>query len=123
MTPCAEPLQRRVFLAGAAGAAFTSGCEPARQRPDRLRYLLRRDIYTVDPAKSPEDWIMSALFEPLFQPHPVTMAPIAGLATHYEIERDGTRYTFYLRGHRTPRGIRLPGNDSLPAEFTRGRAG
>jgi ABC-type oligopeptide transport system substrate-binding subunit len=51
------------------------------------------------------------------------MAPIAGLATHYEIERDGTRYTFYLRGHRAPRGIRLPGNDSLPAEFTRGRAG
>jgi hypothetical protein len=56
----------------------------------------------LDPALSPggaETWIISALFEPLIQPHPQTMAPMAGLATHYKIDRDGTRYTFYLRGH------------------------
>ena len=65
---------------------------------------------------------MAALFEPLIQPHPQTMAPMAGLATHYKIERDGARYTFYLRGHVAPEGIQLAGPDSLPAEFSRGRA-
>ena len=80
---------------------------------------------TLDPAKSPggsEVWIMSALFEPLLQPHPETATPIAGLATHYSVERDGTRYTFYLRGHPAPDGIRLPGAASLSAEFSRTRA-
>ena len=65
---------------------------------------------------------MSALFEPLLQPHPETVAPMAGLATHYKVERDGTRYTFYLRGHPAPDGIRLPGTESLPVEFSRARA-
>jgi len=46
---------------------------------------------------------------------------MAGLATHYRVERDGTRYTFYLRGHPAPEGLRLPGTESLPAEFSRSR--
>ena len=40
------------------------------------------------------------MYEPLVQPHPETMEPIAGLATHYLVENSGVRYTFYLRGHR-----------------------
>ncbi len=65
---------------------------------------------------------MAALFELLIQAHPETMAPMAGLATHYKIERDGARYTFYLRGHSSPRGTRLPNADTLPIEFSRGRS-
>jgi oligopeptide transport system substrate-binding protein len=49
------------------------------------------------------------------------MAPMAGLVTHYNVECDGTRYTFYLRGHAAPKGTRLAGPDSLPAEFSQGR--
>src|SRR4051794_31990044 len=123
MMPCVEPLQRRSFLAGAAGTAFTTGCRTAKSHPGRLRYLLRRDVNTLDPARSPEDWIMAALFEPLVQAHPDTMEPIAGLATHYVIERRGTRYTFYLRGHAAPQGIKLADGGSLPPEFSRGGAG
>ena len=84
---------------------------------------MRRNIDRFDPTQSPESWILSALFEPLVEPHPETMTPIAGLATHYRIEDGGKRYTFYLRGHSAPRGMRLAGPDSLPAEFSRGRAG
>jgi len=121
MTPGLEPVQRRTFLAGAAGAAFTTGCRIAQRHPGRLRYLLRRDINTFDPAKSAESWLLAALYEPLIQAHPETMAPMAGLATHYLVDRGGTRYTFYLRGHAAPRGIRLPYAGSLGPEFSRGR--
>src|SRR4051812_21241689 len=64
---------------------------------------------------------MSALFEPLLEFHPETAAPMAGLATHVKVQRDGTRYTFYLRGHPAPDGIRLPAMESLPVEFSRSR--
>ena len=129
MTPCAAPSRRDVVAAAAsaAGAAFSlSGCGTARSHPGRLTYLLRGEPYTLDPAQSPggaEGWILSALLEPLLEQHPVTTEPIAGLATHYLIDREGTRYTFYLRGHTAPKGIRLAGVSSLPAEFTRGRQG
>ncbi len=63
------------------------------------------------------------MLEPLLEQHPVTTEPIAGLATHYLIDREGTRYTFYLRGHPAPKGIRLAGASSLSAEFTRARQG
>ena len=125
MMMCAPASRRQLFLAAAAGAAFSGACGRARRRqPGRLTYLLPTEPDTLDPAKSPggsEVWIMSALFEPLLQPHPETAAPIAGLATHYKVERGGTRYTFYLRGHPAPEGIRLPGTESLPAEFSRER--
>ena len=52
---------------------------------------------------------MAAIYEPLIRPHPETMVPMAGLATSYKVERGGTRYIFYLRGHQAPHGIRLPG--------------
>lgn len=125
MRTAREMPRRRVFYAGLTAALLAGACGTARRRPGRLTYLLRGEPWTLDPALSPggsELWIMSALFEPLIQPHPETMAPMAGLATHYKIERDGARYTFYLRGHAKPEGIQLAGPDSLPAEFSRGRA-
>src|SRR5581483_404289 len=120
------PSSRRGLLVRAAvGAIFATACGRDRRQPGRLIYLLRGEPWTLDPALSPggaESWIISALSEPLIQPHPQTMAPMAGLATHYKIERDGTRYTFYLRGHPAPEGIQLAGPDSQPVEFTRGLA-
>jgi oligopeptide transport system substrate-binding protein len=129
MTPCAAPSRRDVVLAAAAaaGAAFSlSGCGTAHRRPDCLTYLLRGEPYTLDPARSAggaEGWILSALLEPLLEQHPETTEPIAGLATHYLVDGKGTRFTFYLRGHPAPKGIRLAGAESLPAEFTRARQG
>jgi len=66
---------------------------------------------------------MAAIYEPLIRPHPETLAPMAGLAISYKVERGGTRYTFYLRGHQKPEGIRLPGVEALPFEFNRRRTG
>lgn len=116
---------RRNMLRGVAACAILAGaCGTARRRPDWITYLLRMPPGTLDPAKSPggsEVWIINALFEPLLQQHPVTQQPIAGLVTHYKVDRGGTQYTFYLRGHGSPDGGRLPGTESLPREFSRGR--
>src|SRR5258706_5847086 len=119
---CAPPSRRQLFV---AAAAFSGACSRTRRQPGRLTYLLPTEPDTLDPAKSPggsEVWMMAALFEPLLQPHPETAAPMAGLATHYKVERDGTRYTFYLRGHPAPEGIRLTGAEALPVELSRARA-
>ena len=122
MTLSPAPSRRDVVLAAAAGATLT-GCRTEARHPERLRYLLRRHINSFDPTQSPESWMLCSLYEPLVQPHPETMQPFAGLATHFLVENSGARYTFYLRGHQAPRGTRLAGAESLPAEFTRGRAG
>jgi ABC-type oligopeptide transport system substrate-binding subunit len=65
--------------------------------------------------------IINALFEGLTKMHPVTLEPLAGLATHYESNPDRTRFTFYLRGHPSPGGIRLPNTDTLREEYRAGR--
>ena len=65
--------------------------------------------------------IINALFEGLTKMHPVTLEPLAGLATHYESNPDRTRFTFYLRGHPSPRGIRLPNSDTLREEYRAGK--
>ena len=119
---CAVWSRRRLLLTAAASAAFAA-CSRARRQSGSLCYLLPNEPDTLDPCKSAggsEVTIMSALFEPLLQPDPETMAPVAGLATHYKVERGGTRYTFYLRGHPAPEGIVLA--DAEPARFSRGRA-
>ena len=127
MTPCVAPPSRRdVFLAAAAGAAFAGGCSQSQRRSGWLNYLLGMEPISLDPAKcggGSEVSIMAAIYEPLIRLHPDTMVPMAGLATHYKVERGGTRYMFYLRGHQGPEGIRLSGVESLPFEFNRGRAG
>ena len=126
VTPCAVPSRRDLFVAAAAGAAFSSGCSRSQRRKGWLNYLLGLEPISLDPAKcagGSEVSIMAAIYEPLIRLHPETMAPMAGLATSYRVERDGTRYTFYLRGHQAPEGIHLPGVESLSVEFNRGRAG
>ena len=45
---------------------------------------------------------------------------MAGLATPYEVNSDTTRFTFYLRGHPSPRGMKLPTLDDLPADLRHG---
>jgi hypothetical protein len=45
---------------------------------------------------------------------------MAGLATHYEVNDDFTQYTFYLRGHARPRGIKLANTDILRMEYLSG---
>ena len=67
--------------------------------------------------------MFSALFAPLLEPHPETMEPMAGLATHYKVNEAGTEYTFYLRGHAAPEGAKLDGRESLRPEFSRNLAG
>ena len=52
---------------------------------------------------------------------PLTLEPAAALATHYAVDTSGTRYTFFLRGHSRPRGIRLRDTDSLSQWFSAGR--
>lgn len=126
MTPCAAPSRRNMILAAAANVALAGGCSRSQRRSGWLNYLLGMEPLSLDPAKcagGSEVSIMAAIYEPLIRLHPETMAPMAGLATNYKIERGGTRYTFYLRGHQSPEGIRLPGVESVPVEFNRGRAG
>ena len=65
--------------------------------------------------------MIPALLEGLTQYHPRLPQPMAALATHYEASADATSFTFYLRGHPAPQGTALPGADTLPDEFTRGR--
>ena len=56
-------------------------------------------------------------------PHPQTSQPLAGIATHYEVESNHTRFTFYLRGHPKPRGNRLPDTNSLRSDYLTGKSG
>lgn len=127
MTTEVAPISRRdAFLVTAAGAALTSGCSRSERRSRWLNYLLGMEPVSLDPAKcvgGSEVSIMAAIYEPLIRLHPETMTPMAGLAISYKVECGGTRYTFHLRGHQAPDGIRLPGVESLPYEFNRGRAG
>src|SRR5689334_170429 len=119
MTACTEPSRRELIVGATAAGAVAGGCAPSQAKSGRLNYLLGIEPTTLDPAVcfgSTEICIMAAIFEPLVEPHPETMQPMAGLATHYTLERGGTRYTFYLRGHGSPRGIRLPGVDTLSPE-------
>ena len=53
--------------------------------------------------------------------HPKTHDPMAALATHYETNADNTQFTFYLRGHASPRGIKLPNTDTLRQEYEAGK--
>ena len=89
-----------------------------------LAHTLPVEPETLDPALSTgssEFWVIPALLEGLTQYHPRLPQPMAALATHYEASDDATSFTFYLRGNPAPRGTALPGADTLPDEFTRGR--
>jgi len=87
---------------------FDSGAEPG----------------TPDPTKDQGDQgenIMAGLFEGLTGYHPVTLEPMAALATRYEVNANNSQFTFYLRGHPNPRGIRLPNTDTLRQQYLAGQ--
>jgi ABC-type oligopeptide transport system substrate-binding subunit len=99
---------------------FGDTTPPASQK---LTFDNNAEPSSLDPAKATtlvDANVVGALFEGLVQDNPLTSEPMAALATHYEVSANGTRYVFYLRGHPSPRGARLPGSDSLPAEFSHG---
>src|SRR5262245_9472405 len=123
------PISRRsiltapLALAGCASASpyFGTTTPPAAQR---LVHSNGEGPSSLDPAQSVGgngDVIVAALLDSLTALDPFTLEPAAALATHYEVDSRGTQYTFYLRGHSRPRGIRLPNTDSLPPEFCRRR--
>ena len=123
---------RRALL-GLAGPLALAGCRLSRGKyfgntalpsSRRIVFEMGSEPGTLDPGKSVLDAeinVQPALFEGLTSVHPVTAEPIAGLATHFEAANDYTRFTFYLRGHSAPRGVRLPNTGDLPGEFARGR--
>ena len=125
-----RPMPRRILLAAApaalvacrqGGPYFGANRPPARQR---LVYANGNEPDTFDPGTysgGTEMRIINALFDGLTKFHPLTLEPMAGLATHYETNSDSTVFTFFLRGHRSPRGIRFVTTDDLPEEFSRGR--
>lgn len=70
--------------------------------PDRpeLRIGLGSSPETLDPhraAGGPEDAILINLFEGLTEYDPETADPVPALAEHWEVNREATVYTFYLR--------------------------
>ena len=115
-----------------ASAMFVTACSTGGQYfgkttpPDRQRLVYQNaaEPETIDPAKStgvPESHIQDALFEGLTKYHPKTLDPMAALATHYETNADNSQFTFYLRGHASPRGIKLPNTDTLREEYEAGK--
>ena len=112
MTPFSEPSRRDMIVGATAAAAFSGGCGRTPRALGCLHYVLGMEPGTLDPAVcygGSEVAIMAGIFEPLLRPHPETMQPMAGLAISYKVEREGTRYTFFLRGHQAPQGFLLPG--------------
>src|SRR6266849_6002176 len=128
-------MNRRTLL---AMSAFAAGCgrtkslyfgRTAPPRRQRLVMAIGAGPGTLDPGLSWDIWepyAIRALFEGLTGYHPRTLEPIAALATHYETDPDQPQFTFYLRGHRKPRGLRLGGNRSpcrpTPSAWSDGRA-
>jgi ABC-type oligopeptide transport system substrate-binding subunit len=110
------------FAACAKASDYFGSTEPPTEQ--RLTYVIGGEPATLDPAKTTggfEEFIIPALFEGLTGYHPQTLEPIAALATHYEVSADRLHFTFFLRGHPAPRGVKLPNTDTLGAEFLAGR--
>ena len=107
---------------GSSEEPYFGRTDPPREQ--RLVFLNGAEPGSLNPGMHPngrEMPIINALFEGLTKWHPVTLEPLAGLATHYESNPDRTRFTFYLRGHPSPGGIRLPNTDTLAEEYRAGR--
>src|SRR5262249_14936204 len=124
-------LSRRTMLA--AGPLGLASCASGRDyfgkadtpRAQRLMCQLSAEPDTLDPALSQagsEEFILPSLFEGLLTLHPTTNEPQAAIATHYQSNPAQTQFTFYLRGHSQPAGIRLEGGPSrsAPARWSDG---
>ena len=91
-----------------------------------LVYEIGGEPSSLDPATSLdgfEFYVMPAIFEGLVSRDPDTLEPRAALATHYQIKRNGTEFTFLLRGHPTPTGTKLPGANAAPIRLRGATAG
>jgi ABC-type oligopeptide transport system substrate-binding subunit len=125
-----DPITRRALCATAileaacksrANAYFGDTTVPAEQR---LVYIVGAEPATLDPGKTTggyESFIVPAMFESLTSYHPATGEAMAALATHCEANADRTQFTFYLRGHPKPRGVKFPNTDSLRNEYATGK--
>src|SRR5262245_61765979 len=101
--------RRALFAAPAAlvscarqGLYFGRTTQPKR---NRLVYANGNEPDVFDPgtyASGTEMRIINALFDGLTKFHPLTLEPMAALATHYEANSESTRFTFSLRGHPRP---------------------
>src|SRR5689334_23014304 len=81
-----------------------------------LRYNIQIEPTSIDPQlpnDNPSYTVADSMFDGLTEYHPQTLEPIAAIATHFEVNADSTQFTFYLRGHKSPKGIRFPNRDDL----------
>src|SRR5262249_18267257 len=77
-----------------------------------LIYEIGAEPSGIDPATSlgaSESYIWPALLETLVSSDAHTLEPRIGLATHYHRDASLTEFTFFLRGHPSPRGASLTG--------------
>jgi len=84
-----------LLLAGIAWATLDSSLPPA-----DFTFINGTEVKSVDPAivnGSPEQRIVTAIFEGLTRWHPETLEPIPGLAESWEISEDQLTYTFHMR--------------------------
>ena len=122
-------MTRRDLLAAAPAALAACGAnepyfgntEPPQSQ--RIVSAIDNNPSSIDPPLSLGliDSLVLSMFEGLTSLHPDTGAPMAALATHYEVSSDGLSYTFCLRGHPQPFGTPLPNTSDLPPEYSRGR--
>ena len=89
-----------------------------------LKYNILIEPTSIDP-QLPKDnnsfVVADAMFDGLTEYHPQTLEPIAAIATHFEANADSTQFTFYLRGHKSPKGTRLLTRDDLHQQFLEGK--
>jgi ABC-type oligopeptide transport system substrate-binding subunit len=112
-----SPITRRQALAAPLALTACGRHEPyfGKSTPPQhqsLVYEIGGEPSSFDPALavgSSEAYVMPGLLEGLLSEDPRTLEPTAGLATHYEVDAVLTEFTFFLRGHRSPRGTQLPG--------------
>jgi len=84
-----------LLLAGIAWATLGTSLPPA-----DFTFINGTEVKSVDPAivnGSPEQRIVTAIFEGLTRWHPETLEPIPGLAESWEISEDQLTYTFHMR--------------------------
>lgn len=89
------------FLAALILAVGSAGCRKSTPRAD-LVILNGAEPESLDPAavtSQPDLRVVSALFEGLTRPDPITGNPIPGLAERWEISTDQAQFTFYLRSN------------------------
>ena len=87
-----------LVLAGCASASpyFGRTTPPSSQR---LVYANGEEPSSLDPAQSMGgggDNVIAALLDSLIALDPLTLEPAAALATHYEVDSSGTRYTLFF---------------------------